>query len=309
MRAPLPFSLLVPTLNRPDHLGRLLASIQIQTRTPDEIVVIDQSDDSRSRELFESWQAAPQTKKVYLHRTVKSLILARNAGLDASGKVDLVAFLDDDLVLRPSFCEHIVTRFEMDTMGLYAGGMGTIAGSRKRFKPLQTLFMMPREGSGKFSRSGAPTFPHWKGSFSDTEFLSGGITFWRKEILMRHRFDERMVGYGYGDDVDVSYRISRKHRNFIEPLATCEHEDHAPGREQGFAYRRGWIQNFYYLAQKNGISRFWFLWCALGHVLRDLICMDGPKLRGDLVALRNIARGEIDTVVGYAEFVRERGIR
>ena len=297
----LTYSLLMPTCNRPALLKRHLESLSAQTRLPFEVIVIDQSDNGESKQVFNEWN--PQNvKKKYIHRQIKSLILARNAGLDLCDSTDLVAFFDDDIVLSPHFSAHLVRVFENDKEGVYAGGMGTIEGKSYNLRPLQTFFLMPRDGSGSFLPNGVPTFPHWKKDFSETEFLSGGITFWRRKIIQEYRYDERLIGYGHGDDVDVSYRISRKHKLFFEPKAVCQHDDHSPGRDGLRKYRRAWIQNMYYLAQKNKASRFAFAWCILGHFLRDLVCRDFYGARGDLEGAWNVLRGRIDTVVDYQGF-------
>lgn len=303
----LDYAVLFPTLNRPHFVKRFLDSLDQQTRQPVEFVLVDQSDDDSTQKVFEKWEPKnPNLKKVYLHRKIKSLILSRNAALDAVSDVDLICFLDDDLVLKPEFCERLVTVFERDTQSQYAGGMGTVVPWHYRKNPLQGIFMMPREGEGKFQASGAPTYCHWKDQFTETEFLSGGITFWRTPIIKEYRYDERLSGYGHGDDVDVSYRVSRKHKLFYEPTAQCFHDEHSPGREAGYKYRKAWIQNYYYLAQKNGLSTKAYLWCAFGHLVRDLMSLDRHRVRGDIEGISRILSGNIDTVEGYREFIHQK---
>jgi len=299
------YSIILPTCNRSELVCQFLDSVQKQTRLPYEVVVVDQSDDTRTKEVFDSW-ICDHVKKKYIHRTVKSLILARNIGIDACDETDLVVFLDDDILLSTKFCEEVVLIFEGDTQGRYAAGMGTVDNLRHKSKLLQAFFLMPYEGNGKFLASGAPTFPHWKRDFTETEFVSGGCTFWRREIIKEYRFDERLSDYGHGDDVDVSYRISRKYKLFLQPKAVCFQEANPPGRDLGRKYRQAWIQNMYYLAQKNGVSLIAYFWCVFGHFLRDLVCLDFRRLQGDFEGTWNIIRGRIDTVVGYDEFIKEK---
>lgn len=304
----LTYSLLIPTCNRPKLLMRLLDSVLQQNRLPLEVIIIDQSDDLETQQAFNNWNP-PQIQKKYIHRKIKSLILARNAGLDLCGNTDLVAFFDDDIFLKPHFCENLIQIFENDIQGEYAGGMGTIEGAIYPRKPFQRFFLMPHEGGGQFLASGSPTFPHWKKEFAHTEFLSGGLTFWRRKIIREFRYDERIAGYGHGDDVDVSYRISRHYKLFIEPKAICHHDPHAPGRDRRRVYRRAWIQNMYYLAIKNGFSLLAFGWCVLGHLLRDVICRDFQGVLGDLQGMLNILRGHLDTVVGFKEFIHQKNAK
>ena len=209
------YSVILPTLNRPELVRNLLSSIEKQTILPDEIIVVDQSDNKATCDILNAWNHG-KIKKKYIHRQVKSLILARHAGLDACDKTDLVAFFDDDITLDPLFSENIIKVFIDDSKEKYAGGMGTVQGWSYRPKPFQAFFLMPHEGSGRFLISGMQTYPHWKKEFCETEFLSGGCTFWRRKIIEKYRFDERICGTGHGDDVDVSFRISRDHKLFFQ---------------------------------------------------------------------------------------------
>jgi len=276
-----------------------------KNRKPYELILVDQSDDVSTRQVLDDW-ASEGIQKKYIHREVRSLILARNAGIEASENTDLIAFFDDDILLNQEFCEEVVKVFENDMEQVYAGGMGTVDQWEYKSKPLQSFFLMPHEGSGKFLKSGAPTFPHWKKEFAETEFVSGGCTFWRRSVIKEYLFDERLSQYGHGDDVDVSYRISRKHKLFLQPKAVCYQHENPPGRDLGRKYRRAWIQNMYYLAQKNDMSLIAYFWCVFGYFLRDLVCLDFQRLLGDYEGLRNIILRRIDTISGYDQFIREK---
>lgn len=303
------YSILIPTLNRPGLLTTVLQSIAQQTRPVSEVVIIDQSDNDASQRVFENWNP-PGTRKKYLHRAVKSLILARNAGFDAFEGTDIVAFIDDDAILAPNFAEEILKVFEADRENRYGGGMGVIEGYTFRKRPLEKLFLMPHEGDGTFLRSGAPTYPHWRPELGDTEFLSGGITFWRAEVARKYRYDERLVAYGQGDDVDFSYRVSREYKNFCQPTARCRHDANVgPGRDNSRLHQRYWIQNMYYLSRKNGFPTSAWVRFALGHIVRDILHLKFKRLRGALEAVWNVVRGRIDSVAGYQEFVRTAQIR
>ena len=297
------YSIILPTLNRAALVRNFLTYVEKQTVLPGEVIVVDQSDDRATRDVFEAWNP-PGIVKKYIHREIKSLILARHAGLDECGETDLVAFLDDDITLNPRFCEEIIRVFRGDRDGVYAGGMGTVHGWAYHPRPFQSFFLMPHEGNGRFLSIGAQTFPHWKKEFCETEFLSGGCTFWRRKIIQRYRFDERLSGYGCGDDVDVSCRIARDYKLFFQPKAVCYQIANPPGKDSGRAYRRAWVQNMYYLAQKNKFFMPAYAWSVLGHLLRDLACLDFQKAIGDFEGIKNIILGRIDTVQGYDDFKR-----
>jgi glycosyltransferase involved in cell wall biosynthesis len=298
------YTIILPTLNRPELVRGFLACVEKQTLLPYEVIVVDQSDNRATGDLLDIWSSKRIVKK-YIYREIKSLVLARHAGLDACGETDLVVFFDDDVILDRRFCEEMVEVFLEDKNNKYAGGMGKVYGCIYKPKPFQSFFLMPHEGSGCFLPSGVQTFPYWKKEFSETEFLPGGCTFWRRKIIQKYRFDERLSGLGLGDDVDISYRIARDYKLFFQPKAVCYQIDNPPGKSSGRKYRKAWVQNMFYLAQKNGVFMPAFAWCVLGHILRDAICMDLSRITGDIEGIMNIFSGRIDTVQGYDDFKRQ----
>jgi glycosyltransferase involved in cell wall biosynthesis len=296
-------SVIIPTLNRPSYLSRALKSIAQQTLLPFECIIVDQSSNSETKNLFETFDLGP-VKKTYVHQKVKSLIKARNNGLDHAGPTDFICFLDDDLELLPDFFEVLIQPMLKD--GKYAGGMGTFEGRQMKKSFFPKLFQMPHDGHGQFLANGFPTYPHWKKKFSEVEFLSGGITMYRSEVIKRHRYDERLIGYGYGDDADVSYRISRRHKLYYEPRAKCIHDDHSTGRDPGILHRKQLVQNMYYLLQKNvGItskSTTSFGLYVVGQIVEDLFRWRKGAFIGNFLAIANIAKGNLDSVQGYKEY-------
>jgi GT2 family glycosyltransferase len=274
---------MLPTCNRAKLAAQFLRSVERQTALPYEIIVVDQSDDWSTRDVFDRWDVCGNIiRKKYIHREIKSLILARHVGLDACADTDLVVFFDDDITLDSLFCEEIIKVFEQDPDGKFAGGMGTVKGWGFQPKPFQAFFLMPHEGNGRFLPSGSPTFVHWKNDFCETEFVSGGCTFWRREIIQKYRFDEHLGGYGYGDDVDISYRVSRDYKLFFQPKSVCYQEANPPGRVLKKKYRSDWVKNMYYLARKNNFSIPAYAWCVFGHLVRDLVCFDFKGALGDI---------------------------
>ncbi|MDP2599332.1 MAG: glycosyltransferase [Deltaproteobacteria bacterium] len=294
------YSVLIPTLNRSSILSNCLRAVAEQTVPPSEVIVIDQSDGKDTEEIFSLWNlSVPSLKKKYIHLPVKSLVKARNAGIDAA-TADFVWFLDDDASVNPEFAHAILEIFEKDTAVRYAGGVGRIMNCRSQRSFFHKLFLLPHDGDGRFLPSGMPTYPHRMETFCETEFLSGGETFWRRSIISRYRFDERLIGYGHGEDVDVSYRISRQYKNFYQPKARCflqsQPLDDRLKKDSLRAFRSAWIQNFYYLTRKNDISRLAFFWCVLGYCIRDFVRLDFSSFFGDCQGLKNIFLRRIETV-------------
>ena len=92
-----------------DRWGELtsaVASVQAQTRQPDEIVVVVDHNDVLLDRSRAEWPAL----LVVANRGPRGLSAARNTGVDASSS-DIVAFLDDDAVAAPAWLETLVAGY------------------------------------------------------------------------------------------------------------------------------------------------------------------------------------------------------
>lgn len=95
------FSLIIGTLNRPDALENCLKSIDAQTYSEYEVVIIDQSDDNRTENLIKQ---IGNSKIRYLHVAFKGLSRARNEALKiATG--DYCCLIDDDAYYCQNYLE------------------------------------------------------------------------------------------------------------------------------------------------------------------------------------------------------------
>ena len=292
-------AIILATLNRPIHLKKCIDSILEQKiDIPLHLVIVDQSSDDLTKNFISDCKKnISSVQWTYFYQKEKSLTLARNNGIRSAQNDSYICFLDDDLTLYPDFLQSLVTHLKSDE---YAGGMGTFDYFPYRFELFRKIFLMPHLGDGKFLINGMPTFPHWKSDFSNVEFLSGGITVYKRDVLLKNLFDEKMFGYGYGDDVDVSYRVSRGHKLFYEPKAKVHHDDYSSGRDPGFIHRKNWIQNMFYLLKKNQTltprKYFSFFFLVLGFIIDDFFHLRKGAFLGNFKALSNILFGKLDSI-------------
>ncbi len=292
-------AIVLATLNRSKHLKKCIDSILDQKIDLQlHLIIVDQSSDELTKNLITEYEHNIKSVKwTYFYQKEKSLTLARNNGIRNAHEETYICFLDDDLVLYPNFFNTLLSHLNTSH---YAGGMGTFDHFPYRNELFRKFFLMPHLGNGNFLINGMPTFPHWKNSFTEVEFLSGGITMYKRDVLLKNLFDEKMFGYGYGDDVDVSFRVSRQHKLFYEPSAKVHHDDHSSGRDPGFVHRKNWIQNMFYLLRKNQslslIKTLSFFWMVLGFIIDDFIHLRKGAFLGNFKAISNILLRKIDSV-------------
>lgn len=103
------FSLVTGTLGRSEVLRRLLQSLESQTHQDFELIVVDQNEDNRVREVLQPFQSEMEICHLRLER--KGLSRARNHGLRrATG--DVIGFPDDDCWYPEDLLENIESFLE-----------------------------------------------------------------------------------------------------------------------------------------------------------------------------------------------------
>lgn len=99
-------SLIMPVFNREKTLARSIDSVIRQNHRNWELIVVDDGSSDASREIVEHYHDDPRIRLIPLSEN-QGVSSARNRGLDeVTG--DLVAFVDSDNVIRPSFCSVFV---------------------------------------------------------------------------------------------------------------------------------------------------------------------------------------------------------
>jgi GT2 family glycosyltransferase len=291
-------SVVIPTKNRAQELIECIKSVIAQSLPPDELIIVDASDTEepylRIREEFHQ----EEFKYIHAKLNTTSADHQRNIGVrNSSG--DIIFFLDDDVVLDKDFIKEIVKVFEKDVEKKIGGVMGNIVNTPrpKKFKTLllysvRRIFLLPVSGTGRFRSSGCPTFAHGGKEIKNVEFLSGGLTAYRKEVFKDLKFDEDFPNAMFTDDEDFSYRVSRKYQNVYTPYARVTHNPSPIGRVNHRTRARMTIEARYYMLMKNFprtlkyTLAFW--WSVIGYFIQAIMTMDRQNIRGVISGITNI---------------------
>lgn len=280
---------IICTRNRPDDILVCLRSLQQQTRSFDEIIIVDSSDQplNQQRAFTEVFTAEqfPAAQLYYLH-TAPGLPYQRNKGIEtAHGAV--VYFFDDDVVLEPEYLTHMHDAYESHPT--YGGGMGNVTDVTIRtswFSGFSRLFLLAQKpGEGRFTSSGQPTMPFGETRFKPVTVLSGCCSSYRASVLKKHRFDERLGGYAFMEDCDMAKRVSDEYPLFYNPHARLEHHQSPIARDGAITRAAQYMHNYSYLFFKNFYPQNrWrlcaYLWSVLGLYLKALLQGDWRGLSG-----------------------------
>lgn len=191
-------SLITGTLNRVDELDRLFQSLQAQTHTDFEVILVDQNPDNRLDKLVATY--SQHFPILHLRQKEKGLSRARNLARSyVTG--DVVAFPDDDSVYPPNVLAHVSAFFENDPT--WDGVVARILDIEDD-KNADT-FAEDEDESGVVN--------YWKG-------YAVGIShamFFRAHVVKAVAFDEKMgVGAGtwWGSAEDSDYMFQCLHANY-----------------------------------------------------------------------------------------------
>jgi GT2 family glycosyltransferase len=240
---PADISIVVCTRNRPEALQKCLDSLRALTRTPGEIIVVDNDPASGMTTPV----IASDTEIRYVAAPRHGLSAARNAGIQNS-KRDIIAFTDDDATVHPEWIRAIETVFRdreiMATTGLVLPA--------ELSTPAQYAFQGDNLGWGwgyrvqdfgqEFFRSMKPVgVPTWR-------MGAGANMAFRRGVFDRVGFFDERLGAGTSgcsEDSEMWYRLlAEGYRCRYEPAAVVFHSHRTEWSElrvQTFSYMRGHV--------------------------------------------------------------------
>ncbi len=295
------YAVVVCTRNRPDDLSRTLASIAAEAGPGMHVMVVDASDlAARTQNAAEgaSFTAAPLRHLPF--PGAPSLARQRNFALDhLPPSIAIVHFLDDDVTLAPGYFDALNAWFTHPSVG-GAGGRVIEPGPPRprRLMALRRLLLLDHPAPGRVLPSGvttpAQTLP--LPTPRPVQWLSGCSCAYRRSLLTRHRFDDRLEGYALDEDLDLSFRLGREARLVVEPRAMLFHHVSPVGRDALEGRAHDALVHRYWFLEKNLRSplrkpAFW--WSVTGKLLVAALSSrpDAREaLRGRLRAVRTLLR-------------------
>jgi len=268
-------SVIICTRNRFDDFTKTLPSIAAQTRLPDELVVVDSSDEKKLEEYLGSINMPFSVR--YFH-TQPGLTLQRNHGIRECTN-DLLFFFDDDVDLDKNYLAEVEKVFVSDTnhkIGAVGGKIVENELSTLRLKLEQFTFYVLRlifgvvgTRNGKFYPSGMPSHPNANQPNGFIECLSGCCMAFRREVFEKAKFDETLARYGLMEDVDISKQtLNAGYKIYYQPLATLIHNESPMNRLKVQQWAEMSVVNYDYLFRKSWAHEKWrwlfYYWALIG---------------------------------------------
>jgi len=293
-RARMRLSVVIPTKDRADRLGKVVERLLEQTAVIDELIVVDQSatDDGR-RAVTALVRAAPPARRPALDYlrdpAIDGAAAARNAGLDRA-RGAIVVCVDDDMVPEPDALERLLAHHERaPEVAAITPVITNYAPPPRRHRLWSAVFCR-----GPFRDDRQAVYWHWRrhrpGALVPVRLLGGGMLSLRRAALGAIRFDARYRGASVGEDVDLSWSLARRgHRLAIAPDARVLHaRAPRPAQRHEAAMLASWGFVFAKHQPRTPANRLARAWFVTGVVLEAAVA----SLRGrSLAPLRSAREG------------------
>jgi GT2 family glycosyltransferase len=246
----------IATLNRHDELIDTVRSLLAQTVLPEELCIVDSSEEPRARAEIEQLCAEAGIRLEYVNPAPRGLTVQRNLGIERTTG-DPVFLMDDDVSLAPNVHEEILAEY-----GRWGPELGGVRGAPADPPKVPRLVILWRrffgmggwwpEGTGRM-RPGF--YVEGVSSSRDVrrlEYFEGWFMSYRREVFEHERFDESLAGYAYKEDIDFSHRVVKRGYVLVQtPKARIVHHKSPSDRLSAFDQQRMALANQFYLHRKN----------------------------------------------------------
>jgi len=245
----------------------MLTAVGQQTERVGQVVIADGAHDAR--ELVDSY--AGQSPVQWIGCETQGQIAQRNYALRfLSEDCRVVIYMDDDIVLQPTCIAELVSFWNSRKIEPAGVGLNITNMPAQPDHLLRHLFVMQSRPYGRVLRSGYNAPVTGVDRDISVQWLAGGATAWRRDILESHFNRPITTRWAIGEDLNFSYPISKREELLVCANARCSHEDLLV--EPNFAtsrYRayRAVIARYAFVARNTDLSRSLFFWMIIGQLL------------------------------------------
>jgi GT2 family glycosyltransferase len=276
---------IIPTFGRKQLLNRVLDHLDGQTRAPDEVIV------SAPDETHVSPFKAKKFPISYVLGRQGSCA-QRNQALDrAINRSDIITFFDDDFLPADQYLDRLTRAFREHPDWAVIMGHAVADGSRNAGYTFEEGLAALRSAE---RQEQSPRVSDHIGAYGCNMSV-------RSSQVGDLRFDERLVLYGWQEDIDFTSQLRKYGRivgaNFIYGV----HLGAKSGRVSGLRFGYSQIVNPIYLIRKGTVPPRFALELIGRNVLANLIKSVWPepyidrrgRLKGNLLAFTHLIRGRI----------------
>ena len=257
----LPISAIVATRDRPMPLQAMFESLALQSVQPQEMIIVDGSNDDRTQQLCDRQLDRLQTT-IYYHRATEiGAAIQRDRAMQYATQ-DTILILDDDIIFEPNCLERMWQALYSDRQ---LGGVNAMITNQKYLPPgkvSQTLFRLLHDRvessyAGKCIGPALNLLPEDRPDLPQVvtvDWLNTTCVLYRRAALPQPLFSCLFTGYSLMEDLALSLTVGKQWRLANVRTARIFH-DSQPGQHKN---NRG------VLAQMELVNRHYIMTHVLG---------------------------------------------
>jgi GT2 family glycosyltransferase len=276
---------IIPTFGRRGLATHVLRQLARQTRLPDE-VILSAPDESH----VERVEGLPFTMSYAFGPA--GLCSQRNTAMaGALGRCDFISFFDDDFIPADTYLEKLVEGFESHPEWVVVMGRVLKDGAQgEAISPDEALELIrdpPPDNS--------PLVRHHPGAYGCNMAI-------RAAVVGSLRFDERLVLYGWQEDIDFTHQLLRYGHVVYYREPSGVHLGVKGGRVSGVKMGYSQVINPIYLMRKGTMPKGFALKLIGRNLVANVVKSLRPepwidrrgRLFGNFVAIRHLVSGRIE---------------
>ena len=267
---PFDLAIITPTKNRPLHIQRLLTSIINLDCAVGRIIIVSTGEDLT--DIIKPF--LKDLNNISYIASEPGQIFQRNRGielLDESTK--LVATLDDDVVLSNDCVSKIIEFLNSAPPDTAGAGFNISNHPSHKSSFLQNLIGLNSPYSGRVLKSGINTAITNIEVSIETQWLNGGATVWKQDILKSYKHFEINSRWAICEDLIYSYPLGKLYPLYVcsDAKISCDlpsHQNSLPIHFQRSLTLVLW--HFYFVSQNTDLSKirfFFFYFIKLIHLI------------------------------------------
>jgi glycosyltransferase involved in cell wall biosynthesis len=278
---------IIASAGRREILAQMLEHLQLQSRCPDEVVISTPGPDDVPC-------LSGISLKIRVLHGPKGLARQRNTALaDVAGRFDVLTFFDDDFLPASSYLERLERAFETNPSFAVVHGNVIADGAHNEGYTFE---------QGRRFLDDAAAANRGTSEISDHPGAYGCNMSMRGHLIGDRRFDERLVLYGWQEDIDFTSQFRRYGRIVSDSKIIGVHLGVKSGRVTGTRLGYSQIVNPVYLVRKGTITPTYAARLMARNMLANVAKSVRPepwidrrgRLYGNLIAVAHVARGKIE---------------
>jgi glycosyltransferase involved in cell wall biosynthesis len=277
---------IIPTFKRKDLLSRVLDHLDYQTRTPDEVIV--SAPDETHVEPFK-----PKHFGISYVFGKQGLCAQRNRAIEqALGRSDIITFFDDDFLPADDYLRRLEEAFRGHPDWAVIMGVAVADGARNSgYRFNEGLALLRQAECRERSLRVSDHIGAYGCNMSVRAIQIGDL-----------RCDERLVLYGWQEDIDFTSQLKRFGRIVGLNTLIGVHLGAKSGRETGVRLGYSQVANPVYLVRKGTVPAAFAFEMIWRNIAANAIKSFWPepyvdrrgRLKGNLLAASHLIRGRVE---------------